>query len=157
MKIHLFYLLPFASAVIFALHPVHTEAVVWVSGLPDVSAAFFFLLAFYFYIKTEKNFEVCHLLSALFFLGAILCKEPAVTLSAVFFIYDLSFSKKEGKDSSVSIFFDYLKRYALYAAVIGFYFFLRINPSAVLLPQKATLILHPMSRRLTYSRFLPHT
>ncbi len=33
----------FAAAILFATHPVHTEAVTWVAGLSDLSATFFAL------------------------------------------------------------------------------------------------------------------
>src|SRR3990172_9279629 len=33
---------PFISAIFFALHPIHTEAVAWVSGIMDISFAFFY-------------------------------------------------------------------------------------------------------------------
>ena len=37
----------FISAVIFAVHPVHTEAVAWVSSLPELSFSLFFLISLY--------------------------------------------------------------------------------------------------------------
>ena len=111
--------LPFASAVLFALHPVHTEAVAWVSGLPDISSTFFFLLAFYFFIRTDNSFGLTHFLSAFFFLTALLCKEPAIMFPAIFIAYDFFFSKKENG------FVDYIKKYSLYAVVLVFYFILR--------------------------------
>ena len=39
-----------AGAALFALHPIHTEAVAWVSGLPELGCAVFFLLAFYLFL-----------------------------------------------------------------------------------------------------------
>jgi len=36
---------PFVGALLFAAHPIHTEAVAWVSGVPELSYTFFFLLS----------------------------------------------------------------------------------------------------------------
>ena len=38
-------LAPLFAALLFAVHPVHTESVSWISGRTDVLAALFFLLA----------------------------------------------------------------------------------------------------------------
>ena len=43
-----------AGAALFALHPIHTEAVAWVSGLPELGCAVFFLLAFYLLILAMR-------------------------------------------------------------------------------------------------------
>jgi len=42
--------LAMAAAALFALHPIHTEAVAWVSALPELGCAVFFLLAFYLFV-----------------------------------------------------------------------------------------------------------
>jgi tetratricopeptide (TPR) repeat protein len=42
--------LAFVTAALFALHPVHTEAVAWVSAVTDLDVGFFFLLTFWFYL-----------------------------------------------------------------------------------------------------------
>ena len=42
--------LAFAAAAIFALHPIHTESVAWVSGVTDLDLALFYLAAFWFFL-----------------------------------------------------------------------------------------------------------
>lgn len=73
---------PFASfcaVALFAAHPVHTEAVSYISGRADILAAFFLVCtlfgAYYFLILKKKAVYVLPLLIA--FLGALLSKEIA--------------------------------------------------------------------------------
>lgn len=43
-----------AGAALWILHPLHVEAVAWVSGMPDAGCGFFFLLAFLLFVRAEK-------------------------------------------------------------------------------------------------------
>lgn len=78
----------FIAALLFAAHPIHTEAVTWVAGLPDVSYAFFFLLALYMYMRFRDGVKKMYWLSVSSFAVATLCKEPALTLPFVLMAYD---------------------------------------------------------------------
>ena len=48
-------LVPFLGAILFATHPVHTEAVTWIGGIMDVSFTFFFLLSFIHLILERRG------------------------------------------------------------------------------------------------------
>jgi len=119
------YLIPsFIAALLFATHPIHTEAVTWVAGLPDLSFAFFFLLSFYFYIRSTGDklpSRGAYLLSLAFFFLAALCKEPALTLPIMLVAYDSIFRKSGGRISN------YIVKYVPYLIVAGVYFILRFN------------------------------
>ncbi|MBI5181109.1 MAG: tetratricopeptide repeat protein [Nitrospirae bacterium] len=83
--------------IVFALHPVHTEAVTWVVGRAEVMAGLFYFLAFLLYIKTGefaslKNRLFIFSIASYFF--ALLSKEMAVTLPILLFIYDYYFALK---------------------------------------------------------------
>ncbi len=81
-----------AAALLFALHPVHTEAVAWVGALPEVSYTFFFLLSFLLYIRFRDGGGRYLLpLSAAAFFLATLCKEPAFTLPVILAAYEYAF------------------------------------------------------------------
>jgi len=59
----------FAIAALFAVHPVHTEAVAWIAGIPDVACgAFYFASVFFFfrYRRTRRK-ALLWLSSGLFF------------------------------------------------------------------------------------------
>lgn len=80
---------PLVAALVFALHPVHTEAVAWLAGITDLSFALFSLLAFYLFATARRPFDHRNLSAALAFLAATLCKEPAVMLPVVLLGYEL--------------------------------------------------------------------
>lgn len=82
---------PFVAGLLFAVHPVHTEAVAWVASLPELLFTLFFLLSFWFYIAPAGP----RLAPALLFFGlALLCKETAVTLPAILIAFDLALRRK---------------------------------------------------------------
>jgi protein O-mannosyl-transferase len=82
--------LPFVSAAIFALHPVHTESVAWISGRTDMLATLFFLLAFISYLEYAKGKNAKGLvLSCLFFLFSLFSKENAIAFVVVVFAYGI--------------------------------------------------------------------
>jgi tetratricopeptide (TPR) repeat protein len=70
-----------AAACLFAVHPAHTEAVAWISGVPDLLMALFLLPAFYFYLRyRERNRKYLMAASLAFYLLALLSKEAALAL-----------------------------------------------------------------------------
>ena len=46
---------PFLAALMFATHPIHTEVVTWVGGLPDVTFTFLCLLSLYLFIRSDEQ------------------------------------------------------------------------------------------------------
>jgi len=80
--------LSFMAAIFFALHPIHTESVAWINGRTDIMATLFMLLSFISYLSYLKEYRKAALaLSSLFFLFALFCKENAVSLIGIVFIY----------------------------------------------------------------------
>ena len=83
----------FAAATLFAVHPVHTEAVDWISALPDLGCALFVLLSFAFFLRfrsdapggTARRLDLTA--SLLCFTSALLWKEPAAVLPAVVAVF----------------------------------------------------------------------
>lgn len=78
----------FLLALIFAVHPLLTNAVVWIAGRNDMLAALFSILSLLYFIRytltvSDKNF----LLHILFFLIAILSKEVALILPFLILVY----------------------------------------------------------------------
>lgn len=69
--------LPLAAAVLFAVHPINTESVIWISGRTDLLAGFFILLSVFLLLKRPLPF-VHSLISACSLLLACLAKETAI-------------------------------------------------------------------------------
>lgn len=83
------------GTLIFALHPIHTEAVSWVSGRTDSFVTVFFFAAFLYYLKfinfdnSNKQPEPKYLTFALIFYGlGLLTKEMMITFPAVIILFD---------------------------------------------------------------------
>ncbi len=110
---------PFISAVLFAAHPIHTEAVAWISGLPDAAFAFFYLLSFYFYLLFRGGAKRAYLLSVLSFSVSTLFKEPALTLPLVLAAYDYLLHKRD------KIIISEIKTYIPYIVVSAAYLLIR--------------------------------
>ncbi|MGH9397319.1 MAG: tetratricopeptide repeat protein [Terriglobia bacterium] len=84
--------LAFLAAALFALHPIHTEAVDWIAAVTDLELAIFFLLAFWFFLKlgdaaTERK-ALIQMGMILSFVLALLSKEPAATLPFLATVYE---------------------------------------------------------------------
>lgn len=75
-------LLAYAAGLIFLLHPLHTEAVVWISGRKDTLSTLFALLSIHYFFKSTSASWLS--LSLLFFLCALLSKAAVLTLPIVF-------------------------------------------------------------------------
>lgn len=68
---------PFVAALFFAIHPLNTEVVNWISGRTDLLAGFFLLLSVYSMLKQPLNW-LQSFLAALCMLLACLAKETAI-------------------------------------------------------------------------------
>ncbi len=81
----------FWTALIFAVHPSHTEAVNWISSNVHLFAAFFGFLTIYFYLlKTQKGHRrtFFYLLSLFMFVLAHMSKPSIVLLPFILFLYE---------------------------------------------------------------------
>lgn len=90
----------FNSALLFALHPVHTESVTWISGRTDIIASFFYFSSICLYINflTKPRYKpIFYLLSTLSFILALFSKEISVTLPIILILYEYSFQNKKFK------------------------------------------------------------
>ena len=99
-------LLAFVAALLFAVHPIHVEAVAWVSGRRDVLASVFALLSFFCFLwvlpplqeNDSSNIKrsgwvqgMLYGFSCVLFVAGLLTKPSVVILPLLFVVYDLCF------------------------------------------------------------------
>ncbi len=105
----------FVAAVLFAIHPLHTEVVANIKSLDEILSILFIMLTFIFGLKYLEGKQTKHLLFGLgAYLLALLAKEYAVTL--IFFIPFLFYILEDKSPVSAAmasmpymgVFFDYL-------------------------------------------------
>lgn len=127
----------FAAALLFAVHPVHAEAVAPIWGRTDLLCGFFFLLALFFFLRMRKTEErvrgsegsrgkgkqkpgltVLGIASLCFFVLALFSKEMAVVLPVLVFALDWLWYRKGWKQA--------LKASLPYALALVFYLAIRL-------------------------------
>src|SRR5262249_19029475 len=87
------------AALFFALHPLRVESVVWVTERRDVLSGLFTLLATLAYLRAAGNHgRKYHLACLTCLVLAVLAKEIALTLPAVFLVLDAFPLRRLGGD-----------------------------------------------------------
>lgn len=77
----------FFSAMLFGLHPMHTEAVAWVASRKDVLYTLYYFISFGAFVKHLNNKKVVWLIiSFIAFLFSLFAKSQAVTLPVIFIL-----------------------------------------------------------------------
>lgn len=91
------YLISFFAALLFAIHPINTEAVNFISGRTDILAAFFVLISLFLFLYYKHlAFSIQHsifryivlILSVSSYFLAILSKEVALTFPFIVMVYE---------------------------------------------------------------------
>jgi hypothetical protein len=95
---------PCFTALLFALHPVQTEAVTYVSGRSMSLMAFFYLASMLTYVRGAETYCRFRLYAAspALFLTAALTKEVALTLPAALLLWEASFGGLRGRWKKVA-------------------------------------------------------
>lgn len=150
------------ATLIFAVHPIHTEAVSWISGRTDSLVTLFFFASFLFYIEFTKDMEydkrhnsLIHIskknylylfLSLLFYITGLLTKEMIITMPVIILLYDFVYRKKNK---------EYLKEnltaYILFIAVTVIYLIVRYNLLESVPDRENYLYFLDKGRKVTYA------
>lgn len=119
------------GTLVFLVHPIHTEAVSWVSGRTDSMVTIFFFVSFLFYVKYYKARESKKksdredsgrmlIWALIFYFIGLLSKEMIITMPVILILFDFLFRQRD---------FTYIKNnmraYGWFFAVTGFYLLLR--------------------------------
>jgi len=109
-------LIALCTGVLFAVHPVHTEVVTYISGRGDSLVAVFMIISLLFYVKyTEKRGIASYLIMVSCYIAALLSKENSLILPALLVLYHYTFRKPVRKEACGVI-----------ILLAGIYLFLRI-------------------------------
>ncbi|XP_033101589.1 protein O-mannosyl-transferase TMTC3-like [Anneissia japonica] len=88
----------FIASLLFALHPIHTEAVTGVVGRAELLASIFLLQAFKNYIECtgkDRPIDWFHLVMTMVFVSlATMCKEQGITVVGVCCVYEVFVAQK---------------------------------------------------------------
>jgi Flp pilus assembly protein TadD len=93
--------LAFMAAALFALHPIHSEAIAWIGASPDLELSIFFLLTFWLFLAQARPggrlSNSAQLAMAGSFLLTLLSKEQAVTLPVLATVYEHFYRADRGE------------------------------------------------------------
>lgn len=83
---------PFLSALLFAVHPIHTEAVTYICGRSTSLMTLFYLAGLLTYVsgRTQQSKIKMYALTPLFFVIALSIKETAVTFPLALLLWELA-------------------------------------------------------------------
>ena len=113
------HLLSLITALLFVVHPLHTEAVSYIAGRADSLVGLFMLLSFILYVKLINQTRI-NILKIIFLLLAYLCalfsKEYSLLLPLLLLFYHFVFGKK----INITVFLSLL-------GVIAFYMVMRLT------------------------------
>lgn len=121
-------IISFLSVIFFLVHPLASEAVIYISGRSSLLYTFFILLSFYLFLKSmdSQGAETfAHIIiSLLFFVCALASKEIALILPAILIITLLFFSfERTNKKRNIMLFLPYpLTAIALIVLKMSFLF-----------------------------------
>lgn len=132
-------ILPLVISLLYAVHPIHTEAVNNIVGEAELLSAIFFLLSFWLFMQgrifSERPRWLMLLLSYGIYLAGLLSKESAITLPLILgifhlFIY-LNSCIEKPKIKQKTTFFNFLvnqwQYYIGFCVALILYFILRFN------------------------------
>jgi hypothetical protein len=115
------------AAAVFALHPIHVEAVAWISGVTEPLSTALFLAALLFYLKARPIDRAVPWisLSVGFYMASMFVKESAAVLPAIIVLYELccglpSPAKPEHASATALV-----RRVSPYFAVLALYLLAR--------------------------------
>jgi protein O-mannosyl-transferase len=126
------------AAIVFALHPIHTEVVAWIAAVTELELAVFYLAAFLLFLRLDS--ARVHKLRAqallcISFVMALLSKEQAMTLLPLAALYEHFYRS----DRAVTIWKTKVSRYGGLWIIGGAYLLFRV----IVLGGAAPVLKHP--------------
>ncbi|MBK5273445.1 MAG: tetratricopeptide repeat protein [Desulfuromonadales bacterium] len=151
-------------AILFALHPLHVESVVWVAERKDVLSTLFWFLTMWAYISyTDKPSLKRYLPVAVFFALGLMAKQMLVTLPVILLLMDywplnrLASRQVERRADQVSIqvfLFEKIPLVALSAAASLMIIRAHASVGALFSVAQDSILLHSGNAFLSYVRYI---
>jgi tetratricopeptide (TPR) repeat protein len=139
-----------AAATLFAVHPIHTEAVTYVSGRSDPLSAPFLLAALLAFLRARgRPPGRWSALSAAAFLLALLAREAALGLVLLVPLVDAAVRHRDAEPPGSVPAWQRARRYLPYAGVLFLYLALRVSAVGTGAPPAATAAVSLPLRLLT--------
>jgi len=137
--------LSFIATLLYAAHPIHTEAVANVKGRDEVMCMLFSLLALLATVKYIKTKNILHLVwGAVIYFVALLSKENAITIFAIIPLTYFFFSNAKAKDYALTL--------GLYIIPVAVFLLLRSKFTQSGLTQESPEILNNPFLNATFSQ-----
>ncbi len=143
------------AAGLFLICEDHGMTVAWITTITDLLCVFFLNLAFLLHLKARQMANLgAYLLSLLFWLAALFCKETAVIYPAIIILYEFIFAGKLDKESQpvnlgnrLRLFLKHWPSWVIHIIIFASYMLLyrRILP-----PMRNLMYWDPFSEPLVY-------
>ncbi|MBI4727457.1 tetratricopeptide repeat protein [candidate division TA06 bacterium] len=117
----------FYASLLFAIHPIHTEAVAPIWGRTDLLCGLFYFASISMYLLSQKNI-IHYAISPLFFMLALLSKEMAISLPLAVIGCDYMMGKNFGPNGNLR-----WRRYLGFAVAVAIYLGARYHAMGTLL------------------------
>ncbi len=125
---------PFFSALIFAVHPVNTEAVGWVSAISELSFALFYLISLFLYSGARSMKGLRYIGALFFFFLAALSKETTATLPVLLIALEIFVWRRSVLGT--------IKRLIPFGLVGAVYLFIRFSVLSSMAPGRPKHVAH---------------
>lgn len=109
------------TALIFAVHPLFTESVTWVSGGIYAQYSVLVMISLLLYMKSKRTFDRLNLLSLVIFLTALATIEKAAAFPLLLVLYEFTFGNLRSKWRQITPYF------VLSGVWAGLLFYLHLN------------------------------
>ena len=135
------------TALLFAVHPVQTEAVTYINGRSDSLVMFLFVFSWLFFIRARTSGRVLpYACSVTFYLLALFSKESAITWLGVALLTEfVFFSQSQLRTFWLHLREHFIKFYAGYLLVSAAYLALRFSALKGVSKLEVTLLDNPLA------------
>jgi Flp pilus assembly protein TadD len=127
----------FIAGLLFAVHPIHTEAVAWSAGIADLGLTVFGLLAVVCHIEAAERGWSWDIAAAAAWCAALLSKETAFVIPLLAAAYDLIFLPRANRANRLR------NGIVVFAPAAALYIGLRVHALRGLMPTAGGLALAP--------------